>query len=104
MNKNVVTEIVSFDIDESISNETFKEIVDSVEIEFHMLQSGYIDSELIKARNNSWIMIMHWESIEEVKLASKLLMKSDLTKRFRQSIIPSTVKMNFLEQVKKWGK
>jgi hypothetical protein len=50
MNKNVVTEIVSFDIDESIANETFKEIVDSVEIEFHMLQSGYIDSELVKGR------------------------------------------------------
>lgn len=104
MNKNIVTEIVSFDIDESIANETFKEIVDSVEIEFHMLQSGYIDSELLKGKNNSWTMIMHWESLEEVKLASKLLMKSDLTERFRQAIIPSTVKMNYLEQINKWSK
>jgi hypothetical protein len=104
MNKNVVTEIVSFDIDESISNETFKEIVDSVETGFHMLQSGYIDSELVKGRKNSWTMIMHWESVEEVKLASKLLMKSDLTEQFRQAIIPSTVKMNYLMQIKKWSK
>ena len=104
MNKNVVTEIVSFDIDESIANETFKEIVDSVEIEFHMLQSGYINSELVKGRNNSWTMIMHWESLDEVKLASKLLMKSDLTENFRQAIIPSTVQMNYLEQINKWSK
>ncbi|MFO7655527.1 MAG: hypothetical protein R6W78_00505 [Bacteroidales bacterium] len=104
MDKNVITEIVSFDIDESIANETFKEIVDLVEIEFHMLQSGYIDSELVKGRNNSWTMIMHWESLEEVKLASKLLMKSELAEKFRQAIIPSTVKMNYLEQINKWVK
>jgi len=104
MNKNIVTEIVSYDIDESITNETFKEIIDSMEKEFHMLQAGYIDSELVKGRNNSWAMIMHWESLEEVKLASKLLMKSDLTERFRQAIIPSTVKMNYLEQINKWSK
>lgn len=104
MNKNVVTEIVSFDIDESISNETFKEIVDFVEIKFHLLQSGYIDSELLKGKNNSWTMIMHWESLDEVKHASKLLMKSDLTEAFRQAIIPSTVKMNYLEQFNKWSK
>jgi hypothetical protein len=104
MNKKLVTEIVTFDIIESISSEKFKEIVDSLESEFHMFQSGYIDSELLKGRNNSWAMIMHWESMEEVKLASKLLMKSELTDRFRQAIIPSTVKINYLGQINKWSK
>ena len=104
MDKRVVTEIVSFDIVESISTDTFKKIVNSLEIEFHMTQDGYIDSELLKGKENSWTMVMHWDSLEEVKLASKLLMKSDLTKKFRQAIIPSTVKMNYLEQVDKWSK
>lgn len=104
MDKKLVTEIVSFDIDNAISDENFKEIVNSVEIEFHMKQAGYIDSELVKGKNNSWTMIMHWESLEEVKHASKLLMKSDLTTSFRQAIIPSTVKMSYLEQIKKWSK
>ncbi len=104
MNKKVITEIVSFDINNSISIETFKEIVTSLEIEFHMMQAGYIDSELVKGRENSWTMIMHWESLEEVKLASKLLMKSDLTEKFRNAIIPSTVRMSYLEQIKKWSK
>ena len=80
------------------------EIVTSLEIEFHMKQAGYIDSELVKGKENSWTIIMHWESLEEVKLASKLLMKSDLTKEFRDAIIPSTVRMMYLEQIKTWSK
>jgi heme-degrading monooxygenase HmoA len=104
MGKKVVTEIVSFDIDSSISIEAFKEIVDSVERDFHMVQPGYIDSELVKGNNNSWTMIMHWESLEDVKLASKNLMKSDLAEAFRQAVIPSTVRMSFLEQIMKWSK
>ena len=104
MDKKLVTEIVSFDIDNAIFDEVFKEIVNSVEVEFHMQQAGYFDSELVKGKSNSWTMIMHWESLKEVKLASKLLMKSDLTTTFRQAIIPSTVKMSYLEQIKKWSK
>ncbi len=103
-NKKVITEIVSFDIDNSLSQEAFIEIVDSLEMDFHMMQPGYIDSELVKARDDSWTMIMHWESLEEVKLASKLLMQSDSTFRFRQAVIPSTVRMNYLEQTKVWTK
>ncbi len=104
MDKKVITEIVSFEINDSISIETFIEIVASLEIEFHMMQAGYLDSELVKGTENSWTMIMHWESLEEVKLASKLLMKSDLTKEFRDAIIPSTVRMSYLEQIMTWSK
>lgn len=104
MDKKVVTEIVSFDIEASITNEMFKEIVNRLEREFHMLQPGYIDSELLKGRSNAWSMIMHWESLEEVKLASKGLMKSEIAEQFRQAIIPSTVKMNYLEQIITWSK
>lgn len=102
MKNKTVTEIVSFDIENSISIESFQDIVDSLERNFHMLQDGYIDSELVKGNNNSWTMIMHWESLEDVKLASKNLMKSDLTAAFRQAVIPSTVRMSFLEQIMKW--
>jgi hypothetical protein len=104
MDKKVITEIVSFEINDSISIEAFAEIVTSLEMEFHMMQAGYLDSELAKGTENSWTMIMHWESLEKVKLASKLLMKSDLTKVFRDAIIPSTVRMSYLEQIKTWSK
>lgn len=45
--KNTITEIVSFDIEYSISEEVFTDIVKAPEVEFHMIQSGYIDSELV---------------------------------------------------------
>ncbi len=104
MENNVITEIVSFEIEKSISMEAFKEIVNSLEIDFHMLQAGYIDSELVKGRKNAWTMIMHWASIDEVKSASKLLMASDLAKDFRQAVIPSTVTMNYLESINTWSR
>lgn len=104
MEKHRITEIVSFEIDKSIHPETFKEIVDFVETEFHMQQAGYIDSELVKENANSWLMIMHWASLDAVKQASKRMMKSDLTIKFRQVIIPSTVKMRYLEQINQWKK
>ena len=104
MDKKVITEVVSFDITDSISVEAFREIVHALEIEFHMKQAGYIDSELAKGRNASWTMIMHWESLNEAKLASKELMGSPLTERFRNAVIPSSVKMGFSEQIQKWNK
>ncbi len=102
MDTKMVTEIVSFEIDSSVSDEKFIKIVDIVEKDFHMKQPGYIDSELVKDRRNSWVMIMHWKSIQSVKDASKLLMKNKITEDFRQAIIPSSVKMNYLEQKKGW--
>lgn len=103
MDTKMITEIVSFDIDSSVVDQDFIEIVDTVEKEFHMKQDGYIDSELVKGKGSSWVMIMHWASIQEVKQASKLLMKSKLTESFREAIIPSTVKMSYLEQHKSWS-
>lgn len=48
-------------------------------------------------------MILHWESLEEFKLASKLLIQSESTVRFRQAVIPYSVKINYLERVRVWG-
>lgn len=100
----MITEIVTFQIVETVSDEQFEKIVKQVETEFHMKQPGYIDSELAKGRNNSWAMVMHWKSLDEVKLASRLLMKDPLTQSFRDAIIPSSVKMSYLEQIESWSK
>jgi len=102
MKKNIVTEIVNFEIVTDLSDSDFINIVKIVEEKFHMKQSGYIDSELLKGRKSSWTILMHWESLEEVKQASKLLMKNAITDDFRKAIIPTSVKMSYLEQVETW--
>ena len=104
MNRKVITEIVSFEIISNVSNSDFINIVRSVEEEFHIKQNGYIDSELVKGTKNCWTIIMHWESLEEVKQASKLMMKDPITENFRQVVIPTSVKMSYLEQCKTWKK
>jgi heme-degrading monooxygenase HmoA len=102
MKRNVITEIVNFEIANDLSESDFINIVEIVEEQFHMKQSGYIDSELLKGKKNFWTIIMHWESLEQVKQASKLMMKDKTTENFRQAIIPTSVQMSYLEQVKIW--
>jgi hypothetical protein len=102
--RKIVTEIVNFEITANLSENEFINIVKVVEEEFHMKQSGYIDSELLKGKNNCWTIIMHWESFDRVKQASKLMMKDPITENFRKVVIPTSVKMSFLEQMQTWNK
>lgn len=104
MKRKIVTEIVNFEITTNLSESDFINIVRMVEEEFHMKQSGYIDSELLKGKKKCWTIVMHWESMEQVKQTSKLMMKDNITEDFRQVIIPTSVKMSYLEQVQTWKK
>lgn len=104
MEKEIITEIVKFNIYDDIEREDFIETVNQLENEFHKKQPGYIDSELVNAKESEWVMVMHWATIEEVKNASRKLMKEAKTEKFRNALIPKTVKIQYLEQVKNWNK
>ncbi|MGO0807232.1 hypothetical protein ACTPEF_25325, partial [Clostridioides difficile] len=41
-----------------------------------------------------WIMIQHWESIEDLKSASSKMFKDSSTEKFRKALKNQTVKMN----------
>ena len=102
MERKIVTEIVEFESVPDLSAQDFIAIVAHVEEAFHMQQQGYIDSELVKGKQHSWAMVMHWECMEDVKQASKRLMKDERTLHFREAIIPTSVRMLYYEQVKCW--
>lgn len=105
MNKNVCTEIVDFEAVCGIADEEFVRIVEHLEENFHSKQKGFIDTELVKVNEHSqWMMIQHWDSIEESREASKMMMKTPITETFRQALNPKTVKIRYLSQVKKWNK
>lgn len=105
MNNNVCTEIVEFQVVYGIADEEFIKIVEYLEVNFHSKQKGFIDTELVKVNEHSqWVMIQHWESIEEAKEASKMMMKIPVTETFRQALDPKTVKIRYLNYVKKWNK
>jgi len=97
------TEIAEFTIIPSVNEDEFVEIVSQLEESFHSKQKGFIDTELLKANNNSdWIMIQHWESVEDAKNSSRLMMQVPVTEAFRCSLDPKSVKLRYLNQIKTW--
>ncbi|MBP8083436.1 MAG: antibiotic biosynthesis monooxygenase [Spirochaetes bacterium] len=100
---NTITEIVEFEILDNISSAEFIEVVDFIEKEFHSKMKGFRDTELLKGKkNNEWIMIQHWNSFDECKNAVQAMMKSESTEKFREAIIPQSVKMTILERCGYW--
>lgn len=102
MNTQIVTEIVSFTIAPGITDEDFMQRVHKLEENFHKTLPGYIDSELAKGKDGQWIMLMHWESLEQVKQASKLMMQTPSTEDFRSALDPKSVKIVLLDQKQTW--
>lgn len=101
--ENAITEIVEFEILDNVSPSEFVEVVDFLEKEFHSKMKGFRDTELLKAKKNSeWIMIQHWDSFDDCKNAVQAMMKSDKTEKFREAIIPQSVKMTILERRGCW--
>lgn len=105
MKKNIVTEIVEFSVAAELEEKEFMEIVEELEKSFHSKQKGFIDTEILRGKElGSYIMIQHWESMEECKDAVGKMMKESITEKFRNCIIAQSVKMVLSEQIKKWEK
>lgn len=52
-----------FSIKEMIDREGFIKIVDELERTFHLVQKGFIDTELVFIeKTNQWILFQHWTS------------------------------------------
>lgn len=105
VNKSIVTEIVEFKLTRVMTDEEFIPIVDALEINFHSKQKGFIDTELVRGKESGqWLMIQHWESLDDAKEVVKMMMKIPITEEFRQSLDPTSVKMSLLYKVKTWTK
>lgn len=100
-----ITEIVTMQIAEGITQDEFISIVDGLEINYHSKQPGFIDSELMyDESSNFWIIIQHWESKEQIKAASQQMFKDSTAEQFVKSLNPKSVKMTITPQIKTWCK
>ena len=101
----IITEIVNLESKPEISESNFTEIINRLEKDFHSLQNGFIDTELLQAAGtNCWIMIQHWNSLEDMKKSSSNMFKDTATEEFRNSINPKSVQIKTYEQKGKWEK
>jgi len=100
---NIITEIVTFKSRDEIPKEEFIAITDGLERKFHSLQPGFINTELLwDEASGEWIMIQHWDSRETQKATSAGIFKSEAAEEFVKAVIPNTVKMRILPQIKTW--
>lgn len=100
----VTTEIVMLKTVESVTKDGFINIVDGLEKNFHSKQSGFVDTELLyNDKTDEWIMIQHWDSLDNLKAASKKMFDTPATEQFVNSSDPKSVKMIMLPQLGAWG-
>ena len=97
------TELVTMKSEESVTKEEFISIVDGLEKNFHSKQSGFIDTELLyDEANGLWVMIQHWESVEQLKAASDKMFNDSAAEPFVKALNPESVKMTIAPQIKLW--
>ena len=100
----IATEIVTMKIAQEITKDEFISIVDGLERNYHSKQPGFIDTELLyNEESNEWIMVQHWASMEDLKVASDKMFQDEEATPFVKSLDPSSVKMSILPQIKIWG-
>ena len=100
---NKITEIVTMKSVDEISREEFILTVDELEKNYHSKQPGFIDTELLyDEKKEEWIMVQHWDSMENQKSASVNIFKDKTAELFVKSVIPASVKMRILPQILTW--
>ena len=101
----IITEIVTMKLAVDAEKDEFISIVDGLENNFHSCQPGFIDSELIyDEQHDTWIMIQHWESMDQLKTASRNIFKDSAAEPFVKSLDPRSVKMTISPQLGAWKK
>lgn len=104
-NNQIAIEIIRFAKIDKYNDDEFVEMIDKLEKDFHINQKGYIDTKLTRGKEaGSWIMIQHWDSLEEAREANKKFVQSPLTEKFRNSLDPQSVSLFFTDQTKFWEK
>ena len=105
MNRNkIATEIVSFKTINGISGNELIKILDDLEANFLSKTKSYIDSELVAGKEGqTWMMIVHWRTMEEAHEAIKEFMHSPLTEEYRSTLDPKSVSLHLGEQRQIWN-
>ena len=101
----ITTEIVTMKTVEGFAKDDFINIVDGLEKNFHSKQPGFIDSELLyNDKTDEWIIIQHWDSLDNLQSASKKMFNNPITEQFVKSLYAESVKMIMLPQLGMWNK
>lgn len=98
------TEIVTMKLVIDIPHDEFIQIINDLEENFHSKQPGFLDTELLyNDKSDEWIMIQHWEDLEQMKAASTKMFGNPVTETFVKLVDPKNIKMLMLPQLGRWS-
>lgn len=81
-----ITEIVEFGKKKGITDEEFIKVCREIpDFYFNLPDSGIKTYNLVQ-KDDLWAMVIDWESAEQEKKASNLMVKSPQTEKFRNSL------------------
>ncbi|MEN1758884.1 hypothetical protein [Anoxynatronum sibiricum] len=83
-------EVVRFDLLQGTEKKKALEGFQILDV-FYRSQEGYGGMSAAQADESAWILMLHWRSKEDEKLASGRMMASQDTIGFKQLVIPQTV-------------
>src|SRR5688500_9971905 len=59
--------------------------------------TGFLGREILKAKDGSWLDVVHFESLEDAQAAAQQFSEHPSTKAFEQLIDPETAQMRHFE-------
>lgn len=86
-------EIVTFDLAEGVSDETFIAETKTMEREFLGKLPGFIDRDTGKSAEGGWIVVLHWASAEDAQSSMNKFVDAPGTKAFTACVDMSTFQM-----------
>jgi len=75
-NTKLIVEVAPFQLAEGIDEATLIKASDAVQTDFLSKQSGFIKRDLLKGKENQWVDIIYWNSLQDAEKAIKNAEKS----------------------------
>ena len=97
--KNQIVEISQFKLVSGVSDEEFLKEAEAAEATFVEKKDGYIGGEFLKDKDNRWVKITHWSSMEDMGKGAEVMLNSPVAQRFFQVIDSSSMLCDFYEKV-----
>lgn len=93
MTINPVIEVVTLTIRDGVSADHFAALDKAVEREHVALQPGFIARESAHGENASWLVIVHWASVEDADASMASFAAAPAAAAFMEAVMPGSMAM-----------
>ncbi|GAL31568.1 hypothetical protein JCM19240_4999 [Vibrio maritimus] len=88
-----VIEIATFKLNDGVTVEEFTPLDKAVEMQHVSQQPGFISREAAHGDNGEWLVVVHWETIEDAEASMNSFMTAEAAKEFMSHLDANTMSM-----------